>query len=228
MMHRCLRAIFIASLTLLFTVSCGKPKPQASGSVPSVQAPAQASPSVTPEKLVPPAQAAPIKMPRFAMKTIATDDRPVKRASSTDPFLPTGSEAVRLPQDFVIGKIGDEGVGANAYHFAFDFLSSLARSEEVKRFYTDRGRQEAESIAPILAPLLPASVRVGSGSAEGEGGVSFLIRFVGKERSVTGELHLIRSSSAWLVDELILDEPVSDYGADGTARFDPFTYTRFL
>lgn len=162
------------------------------------------------------------------MKAIPTDDRPVKRVSSTDPFLPTGSEAIRLPQDFVIGKIGDEGVEPNAYRFAVDFLSSVAKSAEVTRFYTDQSRQEAKSIAPLLAPILPASVRVGGGTAEGESGVSFLVRFVGKERSVSGELHLVQSSSVWLVDELILDEPVSDYGSDGAARFDPFTYTRFL
>jgi hypothetical protein len=217
-------AIFAAFLTLLFAVSCGKAKPPISGSVP----PAHPTPSVASEKPVPPAPAAPIKMPRFAMKTIATDDRPVKRGSSADPFLPTGSETIRLPQDFVIGKIGDEGVEPNAYRFAVDFLSSVAKSEEVMRFYTERGRQEAKSIAPLLAPLLPASVRVGGGSVEGEGGVSFLVRFVGKDHSVSGELHLVRSSSVWLVDELILDEPVSDYGPDGAARFDPFTYTRFL
>jgi hypothetical protein len=135
---------------------------------------------------------------------------------------------MRLPQDFVIGKIGDEGIEPNAYRFAVDFLSSVAKSEEVAQSYTDRGLQEAKAIGPLLAPLLPVSIRVGSGTAEGEGGVSFLVRFVGKERSVSGELHLVRSSSTWLVDELILDEPVSDYGEDGAARFDPFTYTRFL
>jgi hypothetical protein len=162
------------------------------------------------------------------MKSIQSESRPPERAPQADPFIPNRSEAPRLPFDFVIGKIGAEGAESAAYRTAFDFLSSLASSKDVSRFYSDRDRPDRKAVGDLISPLLPASARLGSGRTESENEASFIIRLVGKTASVSGELHLIRSASAWLVDELILEEPVENYGSDGASRFDPFTYTRFL
>lgn len=217
--------VFAAFLSAFLLVACARERP-APPAAPPPPAPVS-SPSAASEPAASPEPSPAIVVPRPAMKSVSSEARPLVRNAPADPLLPTSSETPRFPSDFVIGPVGGEGGDQGAYRFAIDFLSAMAREEDLSKLYTERGRADAPSMALLLATILPASPRAGSGVI-GEGEASFLVRFVGKERSTQGELHLIRSDSSWLVDALILDEPVDDYGADGASRFDPFTYTHFL
>ncbi len=220
---RIFAALFL-SATLL--VACARERPAPPPAPPPTPAPVP-SPVVASESPASPEPSPAIVVPRPAMKSVNSEARPLVRNAPADPLLPTSSETPRFPSDFVIGPVGGDGGDQGADRFAIDFLSAMAREEDLSKLYTERGRVDAPAMALLLATLLPASPRAGSGVI-GEGEASFLVRFVGKERSTQGELHLIRSGSSWLVDALILDEPVDDYGADGTSLFDPFTYTHFL
>jgi hypothetical protein len=98
-----------------------------------------------------------------------------------------------------------------------------------------------------IASLGTRSWRVGGGRVEPDGSISFLIRFLGREKSVTGELYLRRTepvvktgddaeepaeseeSAAWQVDDVLLEPPHSliegKYSPGGS---DMIPYERFF
>ncbi len=221
MMHPGTRSVSAALLALLCVGACARDR-----TAKSETHPPETETAV--QGAVPPRSSPAIVVPKPTMKTVNSDAKPSIRTMLTDPLLPTGSETPRLPNDFVIGRIGGGDAVQEAYLFVMAFLEALGRNEDVSGLFSENGKEDAASAARLVSAIGPASPRAGSGVFEESGEVSFLVRFVGKERSSQGEVHLVRSGSSWLVDEFILGEPEADYGADGRARFDPFTYTRFL
>ncbi|OHE77054.1 MAG: hypothetical protein A2413_08080 [Treponema sp. RIFOXYC1_FULL_61_9] len=176
-----------------------------------------------------PAASVPIGLPRPMMRTLtAKEDLKPGTAAGSDLIIPGGTERARLPFDFAIGELGERAADSAAYRFALSFASDLSSSKDVSALFLERGKTESEAAAVLLRPIAPKSVRLGGGMPVDGGSYSFLVRFLGEESSVTGELRVSPSEENWRVAALLLDAPVKDEYADGTARFDPFAYKRFL
>lgn len=139
--------------------------------------------------------------------------------SSLPPELrrPRHGEEPRFPQDYVIGRLGRCDAPEESYRQARLLTASIAagngKTEEV--FFPEQKRLSAlESLSGIGT----RNWRVGGGKIEPDGSVSFLIRFLGREKSITGELYLRRDESAakrgeenpaWQVDDVLLENPRS-------------------
>ncbi|MCL2380382.1 MAG: hypothetical protein FWC64_02175 [Treponema sp.] len=145
---------------------------------------------------------------------------------------PQRDEAVRLPQDIVIGELGQGQAPQGAYRFARDIVSALAA-----------GNSEAAVLAALPQALIaghiqeiggidPASYRVGGGRTEADGTISFLIRFLGREESITGELFVQQDGDGeqgpWLLDDIILEEKMTLAEIRDRHRFVFSPYERFF
>lgn len=162
------------------------------------------------------------------MRSLAKEEiRNQPLSGRADLSIPTGSESPRLPRDYLIGQLGAEDGKAAPYREAAAILEELASGKTAGRRFTKNGEAGLSEIVERLSSLgSAASVRIGSPVPEGDGGVSYLIRFVGKDASLSGELRLEPSENgSWLVDFIALD---FDEAAVGASGFDPLSYKRFL
>jgi len=102
---------------------------------------------------------------------------------------PRYGEEPRFPKDYVIGELGRGDATEETYQFARKIVASLVagngRVDEV--VFPEQKRLAA---LDRLGAIGVRSWRVGGGRSEGDGGYSFLVRFLGRERSITGELYL--------------------------------------
>lgn len=119
---------------------------------------------------------------------------------------PKYGESPRFPKDYGIGELGRGDAGEDAYRAARRLLESLI----------ENGADAPEYVKTAAAPLKTAEIRrirIGGGQT-GSGGVSFLVRFLGREEAFSGELYLTRSdqSESWRIDDFILEagRPLSD------------------
>ncbi|MDR2144680.1 MAG: hypothetical protein LBP29_09970 [Treponema sp.] len=131
---------------------------------------------------------------------------------------PQYGEVPRFPEDYWIGELGRGRAGEEAYQFARRFVEDLAggNSEQTPEHIKD----SLESLEGFEI----RNVRIGGGRIEADGSVSFLVRFLGREEAVTGELFLREReqepedaeasedaetsvTSVWYPDDLILDQP---------------------
>jgi hypothetical protein len=147
----------------------------------------------------------------------------ISRGSIPEELLrPSRGEAPRYPIDTVIGELGQGRASQGAYTFANSISAGLLSGQI--------GHPALVSINPILrekylyslAGIAPRSFRLGGGREEADGAVSFLVRFIGREYGITGELYIryvtrqvetaggeVTQLGSWQFDELILEDAKS-------------------
>lgn len=147
----------------------------------------------------------------------------ITRSSIPEELLrPSRGEAPRYPVDTVIGELGQGRASQGAYAYANSISAGLLSGQA--------GHPALVSINPILrekflyslAGIAPRSFRLGGGREEADGAVSFLVRFIGREHGITGELYIryvtrqaetssgeVTQSGNWIFEELILEEAKS-------------------
>jgi hypothetical protein len=171
----------------------------------------------------------------------------VSRGSIPDELLrPRKGEAPRYPVDTVIGELGKGKASDAAYSFANSVASGLLSADTGHPVLAGISAVLRESYLSALNYIEPVSFRIGGGREEPDGAVSFMIRFFGKEREITGELYIrfvtkqtekvlesereISAAGSWIFEDLILDDPKSRYGGqrESLPRFDFPPYERFF
>jgi len=152
---------------------------------------------------------------------------------------PERGETPRYPRDVVIGELGQGSSPAEAYKFAQDLLSSLVAQGKDAQIAGDFSSILTESLLDDLGSIEPQSYRLGSGRVEEDGSVSYLVRFIGQQESITGELFLRQAGSAapgddsasddakWLLDDLVLEQKRVLTEIRDSYRFDFSPYERF-
>jgi hypothetical protein len=119
---------------------------------------------------------------------------------------PQYGESLRFPRDYGIGELGRGDAGEDAYRAARRLMEGLNKN----------GTDAPEYVKTAAAPLKTAEIRIIriGGGRDDNGGVSFLVRFLGREKAFSGELYLTRSdqSEPWQIDDFILEagRPLSD------------------
>jgi hypothetical protein len=63
-----------------------------------------------------------------------------------------------------------------------------------------------ENFLFTLDTINPLKYHLGSGRTEPDGTVSFLVRFLGREQWIAGELYLRLEGDGWCLDDLVLEE----------------------
>ena len=168
--------------------------------------------------------------------------------SSTVPDLlrrPDRGEALRYPRDMVIGELGQGESPDGAYLFARELLSILTLGYKEAEIIRDSPSLLTESLLEEIDSIGPRNYRIGGGRIEADGSVSFIVRFIGSEESITGELYIrqegnpviqsedeiaytnVPGGEKWLLDDLVLEEKRALTEIKDSYRYDFSPYERF-
>jgi hypothetical protein len=134
---------------------------------------------------------------------------------------PQRGEALRYPHDTVIGDLGRGAVEDGAYHTAARFLTALMEKDRESSVLATLDSSLLDEFLDALEPLAARKFRLGGGREEEDGSVSFLIRLLGSEQWISGELYLRFEHETWLVDELILEQ-AKTFSVDNVGYTSPY------
>jgi hypothetical protein len=123
-------------------------------------------------------------------QTGRTDDFFQRGAIPIELLRPRREEAPRYPIDTVIGPLGRGQASGEAYEFARRVAAALLEGSLNEPALSTLNRVFIESCINALNVVNPRYFRLGSGREEPDGSVSFLVRFAGRERGITGELYI--------------------------------------
>jgi hypothetical protein len=131
------------------------------------------------------------------------------------------------PLDAVIGQLGGGEVSASANAYARSVLRDLMRRNDKADTLKDLGPDLLSEVMTKTGEAEPRRVRMGGGRDEPDGSVSFLFRFIGTEKELSGELYIREAAGAWKTEDIILENPQNiSSGSDSVnATFTP--YERF-
>lgn len=160
---------------------------------------------------------------------------------------PQRGEAPRYPTDLVIGILGQGDVPYEAYRFAREVMEAFAGDSRNAPALSTVSSVSREALFSSIKEIEPQKFRLGSGREEPDGAFSFLVRFMGREQGIAGELYIRRGTaelgggagetaeaageekaSAWQFDELILEEPLNLAEGQEESSFDLPPYERFF
>jgi len=101
---------------------------------------------------------------------------------------PRREEALRHPVDIVIGPLGPGRASRESYEFARRVASAFLAGDVDAPILSTVNRLFLDGYMAVLDLVNPRSFRIGSGQESPDGSVSFLIRFIGRDHGITGEL----------------------------------------
>jgi hypothetical protein len=94
--------------------------------------------------------------------------------------------------DTAIGALGRGEAPEEAYGFARQVAAALAAGNQDAPSLKAMNSVSREAFISTLNTINPRSYRLGSGREEPDGAFSFLVRFLGREQGITGELYVSR------------------------------------
>jgi hypothetical protein len=118
-------------------------------------------------------------------------DGELNRGSIPEALLrPQRGEAPRYPVDTVIGPLGRGAVSEDAYLFARKVSAALIAGNRSDPSLSGMNSVLREAVVSELGGISPQAWRLGGGREEPDGAVSFLVRFLGRDQGITGELYI--------------------------------------
>ena len=121
--------------------------------------------------------------------TVFPQDVSAQRGSIPEELLrPRRDEAPRYPIDVVIGTLGQGKAPQEAYEVAKNAATAFLAGNMNAPVFSPVSKAFVESCMSMLNAINPQFFRLGGGREEPDGAVSFLVRFVGREQGITGEL----------------------------------------
>jgi hypothetical protein len=147
----------------------------------------------------------------------------MSRGSVPEALLrPQRGEAPRYPVDTVIGPLGRGEASAEAYLFARKVSAALTAGNRNDPSLSGMNSVSLEAFVSELSGIGPRTYRLGGGREEPDGAVSFMIRFLGREMGITGELYIrfgeFKPRAADVVETAETAEPVETAEAAETAE----------
>ena len=101
---------------------------------------------------------------------------------------PRREEVLRYPVDIVIGPLGPGRASRETYEFARRVAAALLAGDIDAPILSSVNRVFLEGYMATMEVVNPRSFRIGSGQDTLDGSVSFLVRFIGRDHGLTGEL----------------------------------------
>ena len=144
---------------------------------------------------------------------------------------PSRSEALRYPVDVIIGEIGKGGAPDALYTAAKRLLQALIDGDEERAALSplkqkEEGAYLTRTIAAVKA-IYPRRFRIGGGREENDGAYSFILRILGRDKWMSGELFFRQASGGWQFDDLILEEAKDNVKGGEVYDYDFSPYQRF-
>jgi len=141
----------------------------------------------------------------------------VSRGSIPEELLrPRRDESPRYAVDTVIGLLGQGETSMEAYMFARKVAEDLLAGNQEGESLKALDKLSLESYINMIGEIGPRNFRLGGGRMENDGSVSFLVRYIGRELAITGELYIrleeipggenSSARSRWIFEELILED----------------------
>jgi hypothetical protein len=127
----------------------------------------------------------------FSQNLEIPDEEPMQ--SQTIPpelWRPSRGESPRFPIDTVIGELGRGEASEEAYRFARSVAEALMTAKSSDPSLSGMSQAELDGFFEAIREVGPESFRLGSGRQEPDGAVSFFLRFIGREKGITGELYI--------------------------------------
>lgn len=124
---------------------------------------------------------------------------------------PLRGESPRYPRDMVIGELGQGTAPERAWRYARDIAAVLVSrasgaGNQGSSVVTEEDNDFLGVYLPVLRTFEPRVYHLGGGRTEVDGSVSFLVRFLGREQWMAGEIYLRSVEGDWMLDELVLEE----------------------
>jgi len=152
---------------------------------------------------------------------------------------PGRGEAPRYPVDTVIGELGQGRASVAAYAYANSVVSAVFSGRVDHPALSSVSASLREGFLSALDAIDPRSYRIGGGREEADGVVSFMVRFIGREYGITGELfirYVVQTGDgsaavgSWVFEELILEEAKDRESErqESMSRYDFSPYERFF
>jgi len=182
----------------------------------------------------------------FCLTAFSSAQDQLYRGSIPEELLrPKRGEAARFPVDTVIGELGQGSASSAAYSFAKSIAAGLLAASREHPGLAGVNAGLMEDYFTVLEEVDPRSYRLGGGREEPDGAVSYMIRLIGKEKGITGELFIryvtrriqpeneedeAITTGSWKFEDLILEEARSreEEQRDSFQRFDFSPYERFF
>jgi hypothetical protein len=147
----------------------------------------------------------------------------------------------------VIGSLQRGDVPDGARRFAAGVMAALTAGNQDAASLSRLGSIARDELFSALETVEPRRYRIGEGREEPDGSCSFLVRFLGRELGIAGELYLrfepaqpsgpagegaaparAETGGAWVLDDLLLEE-ARELGAAGEEpQFDLPPYERLF
>jgi hypothetical protein len=118
----------------------------------------------------------------------SAQDQPYRGSIPEELLRPKRGEEARFPVDTVIGELGQGEAPSAAYSFAKTIAAGLISANKEHPGLAGISAALKEEYFSVLEEVYPKSYRLGGGREEADGAVSFMIRLIGKDSGVTGEL----------------------------------------
>ena len=126
----------------------------------------------------------------IAVYIFPQDEMPQRNSIPQELLRPRRGEAPRYPIDMVIGALGQGDASPGAYEIARKTASALLAGNMGVPVLSSVNKTFLEDCMTKLKSINPQSFRLGSGREEPDGSFSFLVRFVGRDEGITGELYV--------------------------------------
>jgi len=159
------------------------------------------------------------------------DQTPMARGSVPEALLrPQRGETPRYPIDTVIGELGRGNATEAAYNFAVSICEALLAGDASAAPLSSLSTTDRNRYVSTLDLIAPLSYRLGGGREEADGAISFLVRYIGKDQGISGELYIRFLQGRWIFEELLLDDARSREveQQESVYRYDFNPYERFF
>ena len=140
---------------------------------------------------------------------------------------PTRETEWVYPVDAVIGPLGGGEVSEAANAYARGVLRDLMRQNEKANTLKDLGPDLLKEAMTKVGEAEPRRVRSGGGREEPDGSVSFLFRFIGSEKELSGELYIRDVAGAWKTEDIIFEDPQNISSGSDSVKSTFTPYERF-
>jgi len=167
----------------------------------------------------------------------ATVQTRTARGSIPEALLrPARGEAPRYPIDTVIGELGRGQATEAAFEFANLVCEGLIAGDLNDPALLTISSEERQRYITTLNTISPQNYRIGGGRQEADGAFSFLVRFIGRDHGISGELYIRfstrpnRPAAVWTFEDLLLDQARSRdvEQQESVYRYDFNPYERFF
>jgi hypothetical protein len=118
----------------------------------------------------------------------SAQDQPNRGSIPEELLRPKRGEEARFPVDTVIGELGQGEAPLAAYSLAKTIAAGLISANKEHPGLAGISAALKDEYFSVLEEVYPRSYRLGGGREEADGAVSFMVRLIGKDLGVTGEL----------------------------------------